>query len=595
MFEQHEVLIIVLVLLAVVVIAGLVYIIFCSHSPPPSDDKETFPSYMMNGSPYAPTEEGFGTKIADLAQPKEFYEKHYDATIKYLTAVYPQGKRSFESLSPLQLASFYNSLTFYYNCEFEYQDDDLGILPGLLPPTWDKLPCAKSTPLPYPPQGIFYNFYTYQKYNIPYIKSNSDGSIEYLKLNNFGNCRIGLNFTTTRPGQKDGIRPGPGMFWVNCRTIQRHIWYPNGFKISPGIKQKTKDDWTLVNNKPIQWNYPKGWTNGFKDNEFIEVTHFFHGPGGMTTSPGWWYNGFFGTGMFLNLGKTFVTTTKIGGVLDLATEMAKTDKGKEILKQYFNTDDPYMIVWEYQTSSRDCYDQYKFCAPILNCCASGGSDAEKGIPREIDIKSTNDFYKETIRYQKEQGIDIDSPTYEGIKLSVEAAARNKDFNLSRFSVNILSDEPMFFLGSLLGYDTIQLWIDPNSNGYFVYELIDLRLPPKYKEAVMKRDYSQMVDIKLKYNNGNPWNEQFVTDSINYLVDQKFISIRDPLDVHNDKKVKSCDGLLKPNVCPNNPDQPGGWYNLYCDKLALASDYKCLGLGYDAEGAVCELDVENPTC
>ena len=588
--------------LLLMVVSLVLYLVPFSDSAHQNNNhkkKNGFPDYMSNSSPYAPTSsDGFGTKISELAQSPQFYEKHYDATINYLGAVYPLGIDSFKQLTPLQLASFYNSLTFYYNCEFQYHDDDLGILPGLLPPTWNKLPCASKTPLPYPPQGIFYNFYTYQKYNIPYVSSNSDGTIKYLDLSNFGNCRVGVDFITTKNEQKGSIRPGPGMFWVNCRTIQRHIWYPNGFKVSPGISQKTDDDFTLEHNQPILWNWPTRWFKGFGDNEFIEVTHFFHGPGGMTTSPGWWFNGFFGTGMFLNLGKTKVVNNKIDAVLQLANELAKNQSGRLILQTHFNTVDPYMVVWKFQTSACDNNGQQLggFCSNVLNCCTSGGADVQKGLPGVLKINNTNNFWKETVRYQNDKGINQTTPTYRGIRMAIDAAARNSDFNLSRFSVNILSDEPMFFMGIKLGYDTIQLWIDPNSNGYFVYELIDLRLPPKYREAVNNRDYSQMIDIYHPYTNGgNPWNKTFMDDSISYLVSQKLISVRDPLDVYNESKSKSCNGLLTKNICPNNTDQPGDWYNLYCADIPLANDYKCLGIGYDAQGSVCKLNISNPTC
>jgi hypothetical protein len=121
-----------------------------------------------------------------LDQPNNFYKQKRNATLTYLNAVYPQGKDSFNKLNDLELAYFYNSLWFYYNCSYQYSDNDLGSFTGDNKDTkWDPLPCATKYPLPYPPQGIFYNFWTYNKFNMPTIYSDSDESKEYLQLSLF--------------------------------------------------------------------------------------------------------------------------------------------------------------------------------------------------------------------------------------------------------------------------------------------------------------------------------------------------------------------------------------------------------------------------
>ena len=232
----------------------------------------------------------------DLAQSPAFYKNKRNATLTYLAAVYPQGKDSFEKLSDIELASFYNSLWFYYNCQYQYSENDLLSLTGKDNDTkWDSLPCAEKYPLPYPPQGMFYNFYTYNKYNIPTVYSDSDETKEYLKLSNFGSGRPGIAGT-----YKNEKTRCSGIMWVNPRTIQRDIWAPNSIINDKKIEPNQADNWL------IKTGYPNDWLNGFGNNQYIEITH---GPAdtgdALNQSPWWWYNACVGSGIFLYLGKTF--------------------------------------------------------------------------------------------------------------------------------------------------------------------------------------------------------------------------------------------------------------------------------------------------
>ena len=551
-----------------------------------------FAKYMFNKSEYAPTNSGFsGVPTSKLAQPSDFYEKHHGSRLTYLIAVYPLGASSLRSLTSIQLASFYNSLTFYYNCQFKYTN--AGFIPGVAGNEWSELPCAKDYPLPYPPQGYFYNFYTYQNYNIPLSYSNSSGSEKEHLLSNFGASRPGIAFTN----YSWKIRPGPGQFWVPQRTIQRHIWYPNG-PINLKKNPTDQDIWELNAGKPINWNYPMNWINGMKDNHYIEVTHYAHSAGGVTTSPGWWYNAFAGTGLFLNLGKTFVATSKMGAAFSLAKILAQTDPAT--FEKFFQVSDPYTMIYNLETYT-GCESVPSHCASVVPCCMGGGMDGGKGILGTMGYVE-NTFLENIVRYQNEHGIPDNTPTPEGIKIAIDAAVGMTDYALSRFAVNFLCDEPAFFIGTLLGYDTIQMPYSANSSGYFVYEIIDLRMPPKYRAALKNRDYSQIVDIKYTGPNNikqflNTWNKQYVTDSIEYIEAQKLVTIRDPLDIFNDSKSKGLTGLNNnDDLCPNNADQPHKWYSLYSPENKLSDAYKCLLMGTDAMTvSTCRFTGKNPTC
>lgn len=128
-------------------------------------------------------------KNIKLAQPPEFYKKNYDATLKYLTAVYPYSQK-LKLLTFIELAQFYNSLWMYYNCESSYKKTIPYIppidIPSSNPPSsnrlssisalrgeknidtdkktttlcWQELPgCGDKYPkLPYTPQGYIYSF-----------------------------------------------------------------------------------------------------------------------------------------------------------------------------------------------------------------------------------------------------------------------------------------------------------------------------------------------------------------------------------------------------------------------------------------------------
>jgi hypothetical protein len=58
----------------------------------------------------------YAYKASELAQPATFYTQMRGPTIQYLSAVYPTATDTLNSMSDTDLALFYNSLWFYYNC-----------------------------------------------------------------------------------------------------------------------------------------------------------------------------------------------------------------------------------------------------------------------------------------------------------------------------------------------------------------------------------------------------------------------------------------------------------------------------------------------
>ena len=544
---------------------------------------------------------GFGYSISELVRPASFYSDKRSDTMKYLLSIYPMAKDSLNSLNDMQLASFYNSLTYYYNPSFQYNGSDTGSLPNISN-KWGPIPT--STPLPYPPQGYFTNFWTFQKYNIPWVYSDSDDSKEYLKLENFGACRPGLAFVTYVPGQKNGIRPGPGIQWVNCRSLERYIWYPNGPYNDKQLGNTNPDDdsWKVTQDlDKITWNYPKNWYKGCYD--WLEVTHTEPVPG-MVQSPGYWWNGFAGSGIFFHVGKTFVARNKVDAMIRLLKKLSSEQP--DTLYQFFGTTDPYTIAFGFvgycgndpTTGFRYMDNRYTasgWCYPSMAVLSSNNA---------LDI---SDFYHETVLYQKRNNISsLDTPTYEGIKAALDAVIYGENYNLDRMGTSVINDEPNFFFGSLLGYDTLQYVMSSNSNGYYQIEIHDLRMPDKYKAGVKDRNYTAFINVtdpaaNSKPTNGSPWKnsfkKEFIQDMVTMYMEQSIICVRDPLDLYNENKVQKCLDLDKlSGLCPNITSYNGAWYNAFCSNVPMANTYKCLSLGQDADsGVLCDFSSSSPTC
>lgn len=586
-----------------------------------------FPSYMFNNSIYAPIKgKGFGISVQNLEQPNDFYRRNREDTLKYLSGVYPLATDSLNSLGDLELASFYNSLTYYYNCDFNYQGNTLSSANGKFPVKWDKLPCASEYPMPYPPQGWFFNWSAFNELDVPYTYSDSSGGKEL--LGQLGSCRPGIAFQGWGPKS----RAGPGTLYVNCRAAIRNLYRPRGIVQTSATPPKAngKLEWQpwsrlyVTDNRNMPYNYPWGWQSGVPDNQHIEVAHTQPTPG-MVQSMGWWYNAMTGTGMFLNVGRSIRAGSKVEAMFKLLKELKEKDP--ETIKKHFGgLTDPYMICWYqfaycgYETNAG--FEQNTFCQwKYVNCsqwCVPDSLAAGMLIGNQKPRK----FLDDTIDFCKSMGYPLNdngSPGYEGIKAAIDASIDQSNYVLSRMSVSPLCDEPTFFLASLLDYDSVQFPLDPNGNGYYTFEIMDCRVPTdgKYENIVKEiknRDYSTFVGNSKTGVNGelgplpvtveqgnqsanfNAYYQDFIDQWLKDMKTNRIITIRDPLDINNDTNTQICAGLEIVNgVCPENKKYGGAWYNLTCDAVPLAASYRCLHLGQDAGDSPCTATGSNPTC
>ena len=543
-----------------------------------------------------------GTKISCLKQSKDFYMKNKDQTLKYLLGVYPAGAESLKKLSALELASLFNSLWFYYNCAGEYKGDDLESLTGNNDDkTWGPLPCKSTFPLPYAPQGWLYNFWTYNKYNVPEINSNSDNSIEYLKVENASSNRAGVMGTYKSPKLRSS-----GVMWYPQRSIQRDIWYPNGLYNDKKLREDQPDNWitTRVGSTP-EFNFIPNWFGGLKDNHFIEITH---GPANtgdaINQSPWWWYNGCVGSGIFLNLGKTLAVKNKVAGIFEQVKLLAKTKSGKETLMKWYNTIDPYTITFGVVgLCGYNSVTKQKYCDFTKLACGEYCKPQSIGYANAAGLKNKLlSFYDETVKYQNMYLDELSKvPTEKGIKTAIDLAVSNKNYEIAHISEQLIADETMFFLGINLGLDTLQLYEDPNGNDNYCFEMIDMRIPEKYKKDARNRDYSGFMNIT---NNGKPWSKdaqnnsykkECIDEYLKEAYDKNWLSVRDPFDISNESKVQKCKGVILSNVCKDAEGKPITAHSMYCENVPLANSYKCLALGNEFTQNTCVLNGPDPTC
>ena len=127
--------------------------------------------------------------------------------LKYLSAVYPAAIDELNQMSFTELDEFYNTLWFYYNCDYS-GDTMIGAGAKQQEACWSKV-CDVS--LPYAPTGLVYSWASWNKNWSPMIISNPS-----LNLKTLGGSIPGQTFI---PGTM-----GPSPVWQYARAIFRNIY-----------------------------------------------------------------------------------------------------------------------------------------------------------------------------------------------------------------------------------------------------------------------------------------------------------------------------------------------------------------------------------
>ncbi len=476
-----------------------------------------------------------------LVQPSKFYQDRRDGTLKYLKAVYPTSP--LENLSDLQLAVLYNSLWTWYNCESSYGPSS-GYWTGNSKSElcWQALPgCGTKWPkLPYVPQGWIYDWNTYI------------GTID--KINTNVSSQINYSNSTKHPKDITGSVPGqtywewyngPNPVWMYQRAIFRYTYNPghgpafNRYNMTYETPALTPGEITDPN-LPMYWTSPTSWWTGVPSGQYLEVTMASE-PGLAPSPPICWFDGWRGSGTWINVGNTLIARNKVDGVFKMAQEAAQTKEGRNTLLKYFNTSDPYQVCKNLVSSSHlgKCpisgplvYDgrptsstykkkiNFNFCNPNTS-----NQGSLVGSFDQTNMDNASNFYvTDWYDWCDEQESPMPNSCVDKMRLGTY-------YRADRQAAIMTFDEPLFALGQYLGYDSIQLPHSSNGNGRYQYEYLELRGYPK---EVRNRDYSSfMMAIE-----GTPI---LVDYRVDFLVDympklQSLFSIRDILDpVNGDSK------------------------------------------------------------
>ena len=476
-----------------------------------------------------------------LTENKEFYENHKKATLDYLIAVYPNGKDSLEKLSTMDLAKFYNSLWFYYNCDSKFNgkifNTDM---------CWQPLPgCGDKYPkLPYTPQGFFYSLRDWVKNWTPWIETNSNMDPSYFTaaIPGFNPFTL-LNDTT--------VMAGPGPLFMFQRGLYRMVYNTEIPKISVWTDGYGNDHITrlpkmLTNKDEPDWKIPNNWWKGAEDNSYIEVTGADE-PGMPISGCAIWVDGWRGSGIFYNVGRSLRCRNKVDAIYLLAKEMS--EKYPDVLRNVYDTIDPYDIIsmllpLPCKQKPPKVWDPDQQKVIECNWC-NGGGWLPTGLPRDITGFSGNVFNipaTDWFQWCNKTKLNTNPKRVNGLSNEcIDDIRFNRSGIAERIAAQGPFDEGMTWMGIYLKYDTIQESQSSNGNGNAQVEILELRnYPPEVKD----RDYSAYIQKipGTTFCNGNnevmwrtdtPFLKNFMAKTYEHY------SLRDPLDIFNDSKASKC--------------------------------------------------------
>ena len=285
----------------------------------------------------------------------------------------------------------------------------------------------------------------------------------------------------------------------------------------------------------LEWNYPYNWYEGI--NKYVEVTFTDALRGGAGALI--WWNGCPGTGIFVDLGKTKIARNKSHASFKLAQEMAQTAAGKQKLKEWYYSDDPYDIVATLMVSRKAQYQIWnpantnKINAP---CYDANATPNFKGIPTNqkgwysMQSFSGLNWYEyctnKTGNLNRNWAYYINNDAIDNIMYG-------KNYYADRVNAQGCFDVDISIMGWYLGYDTVQMLYSSNGTGFWELEILELR---NFPSNVSNRDLSDFLKLE---NNGITWRTDngVVKNIIDKTMDN--LTLRDPLDIYNDIKSKKC--------------------------------------------------------
>ena len=106
------------------------------------------------------------------------------------------------------------------------------------------------------------------------------------------------------------------------------------------------------------------------------------------------------------------------------------------------------------------------------------------------------------------------------------------------------------------------------------------------------------------DDGRPWatdaknnfyKKEAIDEYLEEAYDKNWLSVRDPFDIYNEKKVQKCKGVILSNVCKDSTGVPITAHSMYCENVPLSNAFKCLSLGNEFTNKTCDLNGPDPTC
>ena len=298
---------------------------------------------------------------------------------KYLRNVYPAI--SFSGVNEQNIIELYNNLGWYYQCcnvpNGFLDKNDNPIINTIIPKSpdgtissiqnwpvqnWNAIGCCEDKPIPLIPNGIYYDWYSWQYFGVPIITI-KDGKWGYSSFTNENvyfsdpeNTRGGIDSFVSQPvsnypatnnfslstkknSVSRGTKPGPSCFYAGSRNLVKYPYYPYGLQFIKSSNQ-SEGEWVLNGHKITDHKYMFGhtlssqtmkqnmlyslgqddktyWIDGYPKGSYIEVGHVGHSPTGLPDSTGFWINHYppkGGTGLFYEIGKSPVMLNPEGGL-----------------------------------------------------------------------------------------------------------------------------------------------------------------------------------------------------------------------------------------------------------------------------------------
>jgi hypothetical protein len=417
-----------------------------------------------------------------LSKNKELVKRQYNNIFAYMVTVYPLSVDVLKGKSPEELVDMYDTLDIVFNC------------------VRDQI-CVSVLP-----DGYFYLWKTYASKNMYSVHSSGD-LIDGEPISRL----IGGSNNPTRV-----VGPAPLDFPSHAYT--RNIYYPFG-----PIYDDAFTRWTYLNgidvsdkegNMGFLWKH-RNWAYGLSEGESVEVVAGVN----QASSPGTWLIPFYGggTGVRYTVGKTVWAVNKVDMLMKLLHEYKEHDDA--MLLSVYGTSDPYIIIWGYCNGmnnamwgalARDIdnnpviYPQDYSAIPCTGILAATGLLTKGKIGQPVTGATCTDaqFSDIAMWYSHEYGMydhehSHEESIYGMIKFSIDAVCAAEDWILDRVCLVSSLDEPIFWLGSILGYKTLQMTVNASLNGTWQPLIVDLSLPRRWKQLVQQRKYVFIEEVDGK--------------------------------------------------------------------------------------------------